>query len=137
MTWEDWDKASMALCIWREAAGEPLEGKVAIAHVILNRSRAQGRAPHAVVEAKLQFSSMTAPGDPTLVRWPLRPDPSFTVCMEVVEDAVNNLGQDPTGGATHYFNPAVVVPSWASSMVKTITIGHHDFYKEASSEAKA
>lgn len=132
MTWQDWDKAIMALCIWREAAGEPLEGKVAIAHVILNRVGARSSGPGAVaaaVEAKWQFSSLTAPGDVTLIRWPLRPDPSFDSCMQVVEDALNGSSLDPTGGATHYFNPQIVKPLWAAEMVKTVSIGHHDFYR--------
>lgn len=40
------------------------------------------------------------------------------------------IGQDMTNGATHWENTkAFGVPYWAKSMVKTVTIGHHVFYR--------
>lgn len=136
MMWSDWDKSAMALCIWREAQGEPIEGQKAIASVILNRLNAQTKSVHHVIfasdilEQKWQFSSMTAVGDPTLITWPHKPNPAFDQIMQIVEMAYNGALVDGTSGATHYFNPAVVLPSWAGKMTKTITIGHHDFYKD-------
>lgn len=37
---------------------------------------------------------------------------------------------DPTGGANHYFNPALVQPSWARSMTPTGEFGGHAFYTD-------
>ena len=35
---------------------------------------------------------------------------------------------DNTFGATHYFNPSIVLPPWAKGKVPSITIGQHAFY---------
>lgn len=37
---------------------------------------------------------------------------------------------DVTGGATHYFNPKLVKPSWASKMSNTHKTKYHSYYKE-------
>jgi hypothetical protein len=43
---------------------------------------------------------------------------------------------DPSLGATHYLNKALVIkdagrlPSWIDKMEHLVTIGNHDFYKE-------
>lgn len=133
MTWSDWDKAVTALCIWREARGEPPAGQQAICHVILTRmGELNAKTPGAaatVVEAKWQFSSMTAVGDSQLILWPRKPDPKFDQIMDIVEKCFDGTLPDNTDGATHYFNPQVVLPVWAKEMVKTVSIGHHDFYK--------
>jgi hypothetical protein len=79
------------------------------------------------VEAKWQFSSLTAPDDPMLIQWPADGDPQFELAMSLVTNSP--VLPDITSGATHYFNPNVVLPSWAAKMTKVASIGHHDFYK--------
>lgn len=130
MTWDAWYTCLWALTAWREARGEDSEGMRAVLHVILNRLnlRRWGDADH-LIESKWQFSSMTAPGDPMLVQWPDSPDPVFAKALELANLIYTGKDVDPTGGATHYFNPRVVLPTWAASMKKTATIGHHIFYK--------
>lgn len=123
MTWSDWSNAILALTLWREARGEGREGMYAVLCVIRNR----GGDLIAQVEKKWQFSSLTAPGDPMLVQWPLVGDPQFTVSMDLVTNVATL--PDITNGATHYFNPSVVLPTWAKSMTKVASIGHHDFYR--------
>lgn len=81
------------------------------------------------MSAKWQFSSLTAPGDPMLIQWPAAGDPQFAEAINLSEQIYSNTLGDNTNGATHYFNPNVVLPSWAASMTKVASIGHHDFYK--------
>lgn len=115
-------KSVVALCLWREARGEPLDGQRAVLHVIKNR----GGDPLGQVTKKWQFSSMTAVGDSQLILYPTEEQ---VAPFELLVDKVWTDDLDLTNGATHYFNPSVVLPSWAEGMVKTVSIGHHDFYK--------
>ena len=46
----------------------------------------------------------------------------------VAEAALNGYVYAPVGWATHY-HANYVVPYWASSLVKSATVGHHIFYR--------
>ena len=130
MDWTQYDKVMLALTMWREARGEGAEGMRAVGHVIANRV-AMANAPwDHVITKKWQFSSITAVDDPQLGVWPEQPDATFDTAMQLIDGIYNYTDTpDPTHGATHYFNPHIVLPSWASLMVKVATIGNHDFYK--------
>lgn len=128
MTQSDFDKSILALTLWREARGEGMDGMRAVGCVIRNRvTPTMGWAR--VIEAKWQFSSLTAPGDPELVLWPLPDDLSWQSAMVLAEGVYNGSLTDNTGGATHYFNPSVVLPKWAATLTKTLDIGNHAFYR--------
>jgi len=130
---QGWYKAALALVVWREARGEPVEGKLAVANVIRNRVEAThlpDQWAH-VIERKWQFSSMTAPGDAMLVEWPLEGDQSWIDAMDVAERVLTLGGCDNTGGATMYCNLDVCDPAWAHTMQATVKIGHHTFFRNA------
>jgi spore germination cell wall hydrolase CwlJ-like protein len=132
MTNDDWNRALLALVVWREARGEPLEGKLAVANVIRNRVEATHLPDQwdNIMERKWQFSSLTAPGDGMLVQWPLPSDPTWVDSMGVAE-RVYTLGNcDNTQGATFYANLSVVDPPWAHTMTETVKIGHHTFFRD-------
>lgn len=127
MTWTDYTKALLALTMWREARGEGSEGMQAVGCVVRNRAK-QGDWGH-VMTAKWQFSSLTASADPMLIQWPKGDDPTFQTAMKLADGIMDNSLPDTTGGATHYFNPNVVLPSWAATMTHTVDIKHHTFFK--------
>lgn len=116
-----------ALCIWREARGEPIEGKTAIWHVLKNRliSGQWGKTMVAVVTSPWQFSSFNS-GDPNSIKFPNPNDPTWQECLDVVSSS----GPDITHGAMFYFNPNVVRPAWAAKMDLMASFGNHDFYKD-------
>lgn len=130
MTWDDWDKAITALTIWREASGEGMVGMRAVLHVIMNRASRHNLDLAQVCEQPWQFSSLTAPGDPCLIKWPKKTDQSFTVA----DCLVDQPGDDPTGGAEYYRNVATATSTDFQKMVdsgqikQTVVIGHHTFY---------
>ena len=72
---------------------------------------------------------MTYPHDPQLTVIPHIPDPAFITCYETADLIWEGGDFDLTSGATHYFNPGVVLPSWAAQMTKVASVGHHDFYR--------
>ena len=134
------DKFMYALCIWREAKNST-PGMLAVAWVMMNRlaSRRWGLTMTDVVTARLQFSSMTALGDPMTVSWPnSSTNPADLAawqyaqgCPDLVIGASASL--DPTAGALYYFAENITKPDWADGMLLTTTIGGQEFYKLAGS----
>lgn len=143
MVWTDWFKAVLALVVWREAQGEGEDGMRAVAHVIRNRVEATHIEDSwdDVIEQKWQFSSLTAPGDAMLVRWPRHDSPTdqatFQTAMEIAERVYNGSDFDLTNGAHFYANLAVISTTssfWAVANdtvnhPQTAKIGHHTFFK--------
>lgn len=116
-----------ALCIWREARGEGITGMQAVSNVIRNRAKKSKLTIYEEITKPLQFSAITAKGDPMLNVYPKSNDKQWLEAQDIVD--TENL-EDITNGATHYFNPNVVMPSWADKLTKIGSIGNHDFYKE-------
>lgn len=107
----------------------PWEGKVAVAAVVLNRVERPGypKTVRGVAHQPLQFSCYNAN-----VRNRLYYGPVPQWCFDAARAAAR--GEDPSGGATHYFNPYLVRPTWARNLRFIKRIGHdanttHDFYK--------
>lgn len=123
----DYDRIMGALCLWREARGEPIEGRRAIWCVLLNRLKngGWGNTLLKVVTARWQFSAFNQ-GDPNSTIFPSVEDPRWWECLEIVTEE-NPI--DITSGACFYFNPEICRPQWASRMIMTATIGHHQFYR--------
>lgn len=131
----------LSRCIWGEARGERIDGKLALAHVVLNRVRAQsyyGGSIKDVILKPRHFSCFNA-NDPNLSKilnlTPSSPDLSF--CRAVAELALQDgLTNDPTQGATHY-HTVNVNPSWAPKLRFLCRIGSHLFYREDLSRSRA
>lgn len=130
MVLDDWNKALLALTLWREARGEGEVGMQAVGCVIRNRQQAKAYGNWAeVMCTKYQFSSLTAPEDPMLIIWPGSQDLIFPQAMQIAEGIYDGSLPDITEGAFHYFNPHVVMPGWAASLAFIKNIGRHAFYK--------
>lgn len=132
---EDWPGALVfASTILGEAAGEPMEGKRAVAAVVMNRvhDARWPDTPEAVCLQRLQFSAWNI-GSPTL---PRMFNPTQHVSQATWQDCLRAAleafwgAADPTGGANHYLNPRSLkaVPSWASQDKIVAEIGRHTFY---------
>lgn len=127
----EYQKVLLALCLWREAAGEGAMGMLAVALVIRNRVYAGRGTWDQVITKPWQFSSMTAPGDPMLVRWPGGLDRSFLDALDIAEKVKDPNTPDITNGATMYYNPKVASPKWDFDRLKNVaSIGRHVFYRE-------
>ena len=116
----------LALNVYHEARGEPIEGQVAVAAVTMNRVRAE-RWPGDVCDVVMQAYQFSwrhdrLPDSPRDARALTR---SMLVARMVLSGAVN----DPTGGAT-YFHAKRVRPYWADAMLPVGVYGKHVFYRE-------
>ncbi|MBF8376387.1 spore cortex-lytic enzyme [Alicyclobacillus mali] len=108
----------MAHVVYGEARGEPFEGQVAVAAVILNRLH-DPKFPKSIPAIVYQPGAFDCVNDGQIN---LQPNKE---AMQAVIDAVN--GWDPTHGALYYFNPAKTSNAWMWAQPELVTIGHHIF----------
>lgn len=114
-----------------EAANQSPEGQRAVAHVILNRLKDDrwGNSVKDVVFQKHQFEPWTTR------RSELMAIPTNSPKYQEVAALVDDLGDDPTNGATHFLNEQIVrdrrngsLPKWADKMADSRqVIGDHTF----------
>lgn len=99
------DQVLLALCVWRENRDHGREGMQSVANVIVNRTAKHGSTAWAEIVKPLQFSSITAKGDPELALWPADDDPSWSAALDLAELAAAGVLQDITNGALLYYAP--------------------------------
>jgi spore germination cell wall hydrolase CwlJ-like protein len=131
ITWETWGHHLLALVVWREARGEGYHAQVAVAYSILNRVEKPswwGRTLAQVIAKKWQYSSMTAPTDPQLIKFPVQPDASFEQVMDVVEAVVTRSVGNPAPHADSYYDTSIPAPKWATDDCFVAQIGTLRFY---------
>jgi len=116
------DEQLLARAVNGEARGEPYEGQVAVAAVILNRTRSPD-FPNTIAGVIYQPGAFTAVSDGQ-INVPI--DPNSTV-VKAVRDALN--GWDPTYGCLYYWNPATATSKWIWSRKVVVKIGKHNFAK--------
>jgi len=112
------DLKIMANAVYGEARGEPFEGQVAVAAVILNRVKSPNfpKTPSGVI---FQPGAFTAVADGQIY---LEPNEQ---ARKAVQQALN--GWDPSGGCIYYFNPRTATSKWIWSRPQVKTIGEHIF----------
>ncbi|MGF1592183.1 MAG: cell wall hydrolase [Kiloniellaceae bacterium] len=125
------DLICLAQNIYFEARSEPLEGKVAVAHVVMNRVASQ-HFPDTVcgvvrdgtdeVLHKCQFS-WYCDGKPDVVDDQTAWEEATTLASQVYWGRVD----DPSGGALWY-HADYVKPVWRKAFAEGPTIGRHIFY---------
>lgn len=113
-------------CVEIEAEGEGLNGKIAVANVLINRKNSN-KFPNSfkgIVSEKVgetyQFSSYNSP--------------NFTSkkisieTLEAIREALN--GKNLVGNATYFCNVEICNSSWFENSLKKVTkIGNHTFYE--------
>lgn len=108
----------MANAVYGESRGEPYEGQVAVAAVILNRIGSES-FPNTASGVIFEPGAFTAVADGQI--W-LEPNET---AKKAVLDAIN--GWDPTGEALYYFNPDTATSDWIWSRPQIKKIGEHIF----------
>ncbi|MFD2371442.1 cell wall hydrolase [Brevibacillus sp. GCM10020057] len=112
------DMELLARLVYAEGRGEPYEGQVAIAAVVLNRV-ASPQFPHSVREVIFAPNAFSPVQNGTLTQQ------SNESTRRAVQDAVN--GVDPTHGSLYFFNPDTATSNWVWSRQQTVVIGNHMF----------
>lgn len=113
----------LAVGVYYEAKSEPLAGQLAVADVIINRTKS-GRFPKSIC------SVITQRGQFSFVRGGKLPTPpanaQWRKALAVAKVAHKDQWDSPAGDAL-YFHARYVKPSWARARVATV--GNHVFYR--------
>lgn len=124
------DLLLLAATVKQEAEGEPWEGQLGVAWVIMNRAVRRGRSIADVVFDPHDFSAWNT-DSPTRLRLDDIEPEVWAGCYKAACAAYFALVPDPTRGADHYLNPEAVVrlPSWYDPAKVTARIGRHKFLR--------
>lgn len=124
----------MALNIYFEARGEPMQGRHAVALVTMNRAKGDPDKVCEVVFKPRQFS--WANGRVTRLGMAYHIDidheydeKAFNAAMQIARVHLKGWVKDFTGGATHYHAKSVH-PRWSNSFERVAVIGDHIFYRK-------
>jgi len=111
----------IALRIWIEARGEPVLGKYAVATVIYNRSG--HKRPHDVCVSMAEgWQTMTLP----VLRPEQKETPEWKDCLALAQLILSGTFV-PLSDWTHFYNPDLASPAWASKLTGLTVIGRHTF----------
>lgn len=117
--------------VFQEAEGEPYEGKVACAEVILRRTKRKFMSDGTVAGTclrRLQFSGWND-NSPNRIR-SLQIDTSNPVVNDCVRAwAEAEHGSNLAPECLHYFNAHIVNPPWAKDAEVVAVIGNHTFVR--------
>lgn len=114
------DQELLARVVSAEAKGEPYEGQVAVAAVMLNRIR-DSRFPNTLAGVVYQTDAFESVANGTVYT------PATASAIRAAQDALN--GWDPSGGAVFFWNPATATSPWVWSRPIIKHIGGHVFAK--------
>lgn len=120
----DREEECLAGAVYFEAKGEPLDGQLAVAKVILNRAQS-GRFPSSicgVVFQRSQFSFVRGSGFPPIARG----SRNWREAVAIAMIARNDMWESSVENAL-YFHARRVSPGWRLSRIATI--GNHVFYR--------
>lgn len=133
---EDSTTIILARMILGEAADCSQLEKIAVAYTAINRmnnSKQSERLKEVILKPR-QYSCFNEnkASSTKFLKDPLKYDgKEFLSCLELAEDILLGRYNDPTKGATHYYNPDLVkTPKWAKEYENLKKIGHHIFFKE-------
>lgn len=112
----------MAKLIYAESRGEPFEGKVAVASVVLNRVL-NSHFPNSIQGVIFQPNAFSCVRNNQIVAYP---DDN---CYNAVYEALK--GNDPTDEALYFYNPSISTCKWMKKTQKIDpkVIGNHLFFK--------
>ena len=121
----------LALNVFKEARGEPVQGQHAVALVTLNRVYRSGLSKDVceVVFEHKQFSWTITDTEGGVLHPHKRPDRTSKEWKRAEQSAREALYmEDFTGGATHY-HEIKIKPYWSTSMERVGRWGNHYFYR--------
>lgn len=117
----------LSKAVYHESRGEPIEGQVAVAHVVLNRVNSDSY-PSSVCGVVYEPHQFTDIGKTR----PNYQSKEWTTAVEVAILSKIGFLEDPTNGAKWYYaHKKIKKPSWAKKKIMVAQIGGHTFLNTA------
>ena len=126
------DEYMLARCLYLEDRSGGYNGMVAVGSVVRNRVLRDRCSYYAAVVRHLQFSSITAKGDPELTLYPAETEPAWMQAQAIAASIIDGSIADTTHGATLYYAQSIPFPaSWNRAKVTaTVSVGGQHFFTE-------
>ena len=121
----DAEHECLAGAVYFESKGEPLQGQLAVAEVILNRADS-GKYPRSicgVVKQKSQFSFVRGGRIPAIPRG----SEAWRKAVAIAHIAREELAETRLGDDAMFFHARYVSPRWR--LTRVASIGNHIFYR--------
>lgn len=118
MTVTNQEMELLARAVYSEARGEPYQGQIAVAAVILNRVK-HPDFPNSISGVIYEPWAITAVHDGQF--WLTPNATAYSATREAL------AGSDPSGGAVFYYNPVTATNQWIRSRPIVTSIGNHVF----------
>jgi N-acetylmuramoyl-L-alanine amidase len=121
----DREAECLAASVYFESKGEPLEGQLAVAEVVINRAESGGRFPPSicrVVFQKGQFHFVRAGGFPPIAK----SSRAWREAVAIAQIAMNEQWASRASKAM-FFHATRVSPRWNKTRIATL--GNHVFYR--------
>lgn len=127
------DVACLGMAIYHEARSESKRGKVAVGHVVMNRS-AHPMFASEICDVITEGGEDRATGcqfswwcdgksdHPTEAK-------AWRESLDAAVEVLAGNTKDPTAGAVFFFLVDMPTPSWAKGMTRTAVIEQHRFYR--------
>lgn len=124
----DSERECLAVAVYFEAQGEPIEGQLAVAEVVLNRA-ASGEYPKSICEVVTQPAqfSFVRDGDFPAID---RRSHAWRKAVAVARIAAENLA-DTLSSDVLWYHADYVAPGWGRRLDRVTQIGAHIFYRRA------
>jgi len=107
----------LAQIVYSEANGEPFEGMVAVANVVLNRVESS-KFPGTIKDVIYQEGQFQPVSNGKINNAPSE---------EAIEAANEAMNKRDTQGALFFYNPVIATDNWIKTLKITKTIGNHVF----------
>ena len=120
------DMRCLAQAVYFESRGEPLDGQLAVARVVVNRAESDAFPDDycGVVTQRAQFSFVKGGRIPS----PKTSSSAWKRAVAVAKIAHQELWDSPAQDAL-FFHATYVKPSWARKKVAQATLARHIFYR--------
>jgi N-acetylmuramoyl-L-alanine amidase len=112
------EKKLLARLVHAEAEGEPYDGKVAVANVVLNRVENE-QFPDTVKDVIYQKNAFEPVQNGSIN------EPANQEAVEAVEEALTDQGKDEE--LLYFYNPDTATSDWIFTREVVKTIGNHSF----------
>lgn len=122
----DREQDCLASAVYFESRGEPIEGQLAVANVVLNRT-ASGRYPPDVCETITQHAqfSFVRHGHIPMAD---RASEAWRKAVAIAHIAEDKLAQAEVPASVLWYHATYVAPSWGKRLTRETQIGLHIFY---------